>query len=706
MTLNSIFRKLRKVDRKQYRQFEGCLIFANALVSSFFAVLFSNFIQSILPEGGDSRKQIYLIFALAVIGCYIFVLYAAGLFLRQKSRQIGIFLALGTERIKLTKTMLTEISYITGCTAVIGIVLGNILALIIGKVFETIAVNAEERVFRLSITGIVAALCFGLVIFLCLFIMTYSAMKRSNIMDIINEQRKSEPIKKDVTHKYLISGIVMFGLGIFLAVILPRIYVAVFKQYLSGLFNAFYLFSVVGVYRILVYSIVSHKRGRNPQKYYRNLISNGLLKFQGISMVRNMGLIALLIMGALYAAFYLPSNITAGNSLMQNNPVDVSYRIPKSSETITKQEVEELAEEYGQQIKEYREIEFIELLSSGINRDNIDDSGKIIEEYEKESCYRQFVSVSEINEKMGMNLSMEEGTYKMLRSNTMAETLLFAYDDLDYVQNTATGAECILQFAGTEIFNELVVSNGWDTFARFIINDNDYARLSEGVEAEHQINQVLFNVSDLENSYQFAKELFREYCLRAEENMKVLLFFDSHLARKAEEGGQEYWESEHITLEPDHPEIELDWKFAPYFKILFQKNMILQYAVQYLLFAYVAIVMLASVGIIGYTRSQSIGLRNKQVFEDIRKLGGDNNFLTQNIKSQLKKVYFLPTATGVGIIYLYQLLIFYQNDGVFAGYELMAAVIDLILCFIVVLYQYVGYQISLKEVKKIVGINE
>lgn len=43
--------------------------------------------------------------------------------------------------------------------------------------------------------------------------------------------------------------------------------------------------------------------------------------------------------------------------------------------------------------------------------------------------------------------------------------------------------------------------------------------------------------------------------------------------------GDEYYEGERIELEPDHPEADLNWKYAPYFKILFQKNMLLQYAV-------------------------------------------------------------------------------------------------------------------------------
>ena len=35
-------------------------------------------ILEVLPEGGDSRKQVDMIFVLAVLGCAVFTAYAAG----------------------------------------------------------------------------------------------------------------------------------------------------------------------------------------------------------------------------------------------------------------------------------------------------------------------------------------------------------------------------------------------------------------------------------------------------------------------------------------------------------------------------------------------------------------------------------------------------------------------------------------------------
>lgn len=704
MTLANLLKKLRKVNQKQYKQFWLCIAFANLLVSSFFGILFSGYIQSALPEGGDSRKQIYLIFGIAVVGCFVFVLYAMGLFLRHKSKEVGVFLALGTEKKHMSSVLLKEVFSLEFSATVAGILIGNAFSMLVGKVMENLGIASSGITFMISLEGVLYALAFSACVFLCILTMTLSFMRRSNVMDIMNEQRKCEPIKKQVTERYLISGIFLLVVGVFMAYVLPVLWVNIFKQYLSSLFTLFYGLCIIGIYRILVYSIVVHRRGRNPQKYYRNIISYGMLKFQGISMVRNMGLIVLLLIGALFASFYLPTNMMEGQNQADKNPADVSYRVPGNVKGMEEKKVRSLAEEFGVNIQGYREIPFIELLSSGVNRDDVDDSGKLIEQYEKQAYYRQFVSDQELNKAMGTNIEIEEGTYQMIRSSEMDETIFFAFDDLDFAKNDATGAEKELRYAGTIVFNELIVENGWDTFSRFVISEKDYNELKEGISEEHVIRQVLFNVDDLDKSYDFSKKLYGEYCNAASEDMKVLLFYDAYLEKQAMLTGDEYYEGERIELEPDHPEADLNWKYAPYFKILFQKNMLLQYAVQFLLFAFVAIVMLASVGIIGYTRSQAIGLGNKQVYDDIRKLGANDHYVLRCVKDQLKKVYAFPTLIGVFIIYLYQCITYLQNDGVFRSYEVKAVALDLGICLVVTLYQYIGYCISLKEVKRIVGL--
>lgn len=82
----------------QYALLALCCFFSVLLITAYVCMMRSPTILSVLPEGGDSRKQVMMVFVLAVIGCGVFTTYAAGLFFRQKSRETGVFLALGASR--------------------------------------------------------------------------------------------------------------------------------------------------------------------------------------------------------------------------------------------------------------------------------------------------------------------------------------------------------------------------------------------------------------------------------------------------------------------------------------------------------------------------------------------------------------------------------------------------------------------------------
>ena len=86
---------LRRKNKGQYALLAGCSFFSVLLITAYVCMMRSPTILSVLPEGGDSRKQVMMVFVLAVIGCAVFTAYAAGLFFRQKSRETGVFLALG-----------------------------------------------------------------------------------------------------------------------------------------------------------------------------------------------------------------------------------------------------------------------------------------------------------------------------------------------------------------------------------------------------------------------------------------------------------------------------------------------------------------------------------------------------------------------------------------------------------------------------------
>ena len=98
INMRQMERKLQKADRKQARLYLFCNFMALMIISAYSALMLSPTVQKVFPEGGDSAKQMYMIFVMTLVGCVVFTIYALGLFFRHKSGQLGILMALGASR--------------------------------------------------------------------------------------------------------------------------------------------------------------------------------------------------------------------------------------------------------------------------------------------------------------------------------------------------------------------------------------------------------------------------------------------------------------------------------------------------------------------------------------------------------------------------------------------------------------------------------
>ena len=102
-----------------------------------------------------------MIFVLTMIGCAVFSLYAASLFFRRKSKDIGIFLALGTERLALSKQLMKELCIISLMSCSAGILLSIPLTMGIWNGFRLFIVDTEEMALFLDWSVLTISLLFS-----------------------------------------------------------------------------------------------------------------------------------------------------------------------------------------------------------------------------------------------------------------------------------------------------------------------------------------------------------------------------------------------------------------------------------------------------------------------------------------------------------------------------------------------------------------
>ena len=700
MTLQNLWKKLRKYNRKDYRQFQFVILFAEMLISSYLMMLFSPLVQKALPDGGDTIKIATLVFGIAVVGCFVFVWYAARLFLRYKSREIGIFLALGAERGNLSGALFAELGKMMSVYIAEGIAAGAVLSVLVGKIMEKITETVNDYQFAFTIEGFGSAFLFGMALMLLVFGLACRTMKRTDIMEVINEQRRQEPLKKNVTKRYALIGGSCIAAGLFVAVILPTVYVWLTDQYLGGWSNLFYFLAVFGIYRLLVYSVSGHQRGRNPQKYYNNLLNYGMMKFQGASVVRNMLVIVLLIVGGMYAASYVPL-FTSTNLSTEDYEAKYSYRYLLDGEVPRESELEKMAVEYDVQIENYREGEFIRIPGSSVNRDTNEDGSEIIEEFIEGYAEYDCLSVSEYEKLTGNVLKIPVGGYYLIQPPEANETFWYHFDDMRGLYCQKENRYCPMEYVGNTECKALVMGNdGLGERARFVVNDSDYESFKAEISNRKIGVQVLFDTKESDGEIPFAEAVFKRLVDGMSADMNHMSHYNPMQEKRV--GAENYADmADAAVVDPEVPAKETDWWYAPVLTPLLVQQTLLGLAIRLMLFIYVAVICIAAVGIIGYSRSQSVANSNRQIFEDLKRLGADQEYRKWLLKKQIEKIYVLPTILGVGITVVYIVIILFTNDGVLKPGEISIIFFGLGLGIVVSGFQYLMYKKAFRTVEKI-----
>ncbi|OTO67703.1 MULTISPECIES: ABC transporter permease [unclassified Enterococcus] len=696
LSLSDLLKKLRKYNQQQYLQFTFCMTFSVLLITSYAVMLYSTIVQQTLPIGGDSRKQVMMIFAIALAGCFIFILYAASLFLKYKSRETGVFLALGAKKKYLAQKLTIELMQLMLGCIVAGILLGIGLAFLIWQMFQLVLAHLGEMSLGVSFTGVAIGAAFGVVSMAAVLFQLYRFVQRTDVMEILYHEHKKEPLRA-VTTGYGISGVILLILGIVLGFVV-RMAVSNQGFQLPAVWNATYLLSLIGIYRIMTYRIMKSKRGRNPQKYYNELIGSNMMKFQGRQTVRTMCILTLLLTASLFACFYPPQLASATNSLF-NSPVDYELHYNFSANEVDQQDIYRLAKKHQVSIEDYQELLFSELIVSGVERDWTDD-GKLIQEYKKDHRLADFIDASTFNQVTKNTLKIPRGQYYRVKGQEEAEGFFEKDNDMDQVTHPVTKEERPLKFKGIVRYQPLVNQGS----RRYVVNDEDFQQLTKSLTPKNQTKQLLFNVADLEASYPFAQELYETFIERASPQMAFSNEYDAYQAEKAKTAKQPYSAGKRMTISVENRDLMDYWKYYPSMKVLVKNTFFQNVAVFFLVFIFVAIICLAAVGVISYTRSLTIGLSNQQLFEDLKRLGANNDYIRKCVLSQLNKLFILPTLLGALLIYGFTLLMFSANDGQFTSNEVNALLLDSLLMGAVFLYQALVYALSFRKIKRILAI--
>ena len=697
---SQVYAALRRKNKGQYALLALCSFFSVLLITAYVCMMRAPTILSVLPEGGDSRKQVMMVFVLAVIGCAVFTTYAAALFFRQKSRETGVFLALGASRGQLRREMNKELTVIALLSCAAGAALGGPLAYGVWQLFRLFLVDSQEMVLSFDPQSYLLSLAFAAYVVVMLFVLGSRSIRRTNIIDIVQESHKSEPIR-EVKGWYGTVGIVLVVIGAVGGYLMPTFFVRVLRWYApSGVTAIFYLPALIGLYMILLHTVVN---GWRKGRQYRDIIATSQMRFQGRQTVRNMLVMTLLIAGAYFASFYAPMLSTSSAYSFDSRPVDFEYHYRNDQNWPQREKVEALSAEYGVDITFWAQEGAAVLGTDGtvsIEQDNGAMGATYTMEYREIASGATFFSESAWNALTGQNVEIADGTCANVLDDEGGSDYLSG-GDVTLITNMVTREALPVTPAEPLRFTMLL--------GCYVLSDADYAAITAGLTDCWQETYVFFNVSDVESSYPFADALFNEIVDRSGPEIEVFDAWDmvERELEIAEKGSYDYDSKEYLTAnrlavidydQRDSTEFRNYWLYMPQFRVLDQNDFVTTMAVFLMLFIFIALICFAAVIVISFTRCMTIALTNARVFEDLRRLGAPNAYLFHSVRGQVCRVFLVPAIVGTAAISAFYLMIMYFNDnrftpGEFAGMGTCAAVIAL--CSLLL---YAVYRATLRQV--------
>ena len=699
VTMKTIERKLQKAGRKHARLYLFCNFTALMIISAYSALMFSPTVQTVFPAGGDSRKQMNGIFVMTLFGCVVFTLYASNLFFRHKSSELGVLMALGASGKKLLPGLLREVLLLSGMSSALGIIAGFPFVWLIWQGFRLFIVDSSEMLLRFGLRCLPASFGFFLVVvgFACLNVWRY--IKKTNIMEVIREEHINEPVRELGKWCGPAGIIILFG-GAVLGYSAPALWKALFSAYAPSWTSLLYAPVFVGLYMVMLHTVVhgwkNHKK--NP---YKNIISRSMMKFQGKQTVNNMIIVAILVAGACFGIFYLPTLASNGLAAYAVQPYDYFFHYRADQSVSGEEEIRDLAGEYGLTLKDYTTCEYI-TVGAGYYAEVPEEDGKHFHvEYRPVGGEAKILSEDAYYALTGEKVDVLPGTYRNVTNRD--ETSLFTNESARHLTNMVTGKQIETKFAGYLHYDLL---SGKDIC--FVIDNADYEALAEGLTKEWKGNLAGFNI-DGKDSYDFADDFYHRFTASFDQSCAYVYYYDRVQKIMKEENGEIYWMDEtgegKLDLQnADSSDFRLSWAYSPSFRILGTNDFLLTMAVFFMMFLFIFIVCLITALVVCYTRCQTIALNNRYIFDDLRKLGASPAFLSKEVRSQCGSVFRMPILAGMSGMYFLYILILYANDDKIVSSEMAALGICLLVLFGIGALSYAIYRAAVKSIGKLLGI--
>ena len=695
-TMKELEARLRRTDRKQAGLYLLCNFISLMLMTAYSALMFSPTVLNIFPEGGDSLRQLYMIFIMTLFGCTVFTVYAASLFFRKKSRQLGILMALGASRKTLAPGLFREVILLSGSSAFLGILAGFPFIMILWKLFRFFIVDNQYMVLNLDFSCLWIPLVFALLVLFCACLLAFVYLRKTDILDVIQEEHQNEPVRELGLWCGPVGIILLIG-GAMLGYNFPTFYRDLTHRFPSALLKVLCYSPVfAGLYMIMLHTVVNGWRFRRKNPW-KNIVARSMMKFQGKQTVNSLLVTTVLIAGGCFGIFYLPMLGTGTSMTIEQREYDYSWFWPSDQTLPSEEEIQTLAKEHKVQIVDWKECPYLSLaVDSNMMIDN--DDGSFSWKYYEIASEGHFLSESDFNKISGQNLSVEPGEYYAVTNRE--ETSYRIVDNSTRFTNMTTREVLPVSFKGFVHFEQLGALDVG------ILDDGDFQKISQGLTPKWQGTMAFFN-SEGKDSHPFARAFYEKIVASFDDDSISTGLYDPVEYLMTEGYTNDYFGTSYRNADErldrsqlDSADFRMFWNYMPQFRVLDSTEQLNTFSVFMMTFLFIGIVCFTAALVISYTRCQTLALNNAYVFYDLKRLGASPEYLSRELRRQAGPVFKIPAVVGMSCMVLLYGMMLYANDNRYTQSEIAGFLVCLEVIAVIALLFYAVFLKTLSGLRR------
>lgn len=497
-----IFQSIKK-NMKNYYLYVFALIFSAALYFAFVTLPF----DPALDETKGTLKGAAAIHTgsiILIIIVAVFLLYANNLFIKRRSKEIGLFQLIGMTKGKIFRMLSAENFILYFSSLFIGVFLGfSASKLIMMILFKITGVDAKTEL-NFSLEALQQTVIVFIVIYLFIMLINYLFIKRQSILSLFHVTSKAEDSVRRMSIVQIVIGIGGIGLivlGYYLSTIL-------FSGKIVGLNTMFItMLTILGSVILGTYfffkgsvSFIFHliRKRKNGHVHLNDVLSLSSIMFRMksnsllLTVITTVSALAIGLLSLSYIAYYSTEKVA-----QQNVPHHFSF----TAEEDARQFAQKLdANQIGHHITK---IDVIQMEADLSNIIQVENEDLLINQTK--------MQLSVISEKHVDHIDVSPKETIFTGYSDVMENI-FSFEEQGEITLNGKNKAVELQYLGLEDDNLLPIYFTAGGLPTAIVDEQTFERLKRNIDPEIQLDWMVYTGIDMENSADLeqANDLFQE----------------------------------------------------------------------------------------------------------------------------------------------------------------------------------------------------